>query len=261
MTESVQKGSHWSVTINNPTADDEEQIAIARQRGWKVEGQMEEGRNGTLHYQLHVNTPQVRFSAVKKQFPRAHIELARNSTALAKYVVKSDTRVGTLQEAQEKYPSLVRYWGLISDWIDRAYPWCRSPLHAEVAPQPLRLLDDATRYLVRCGYNVESMAVNPMVRAMWKSFWKEIMERHEDAKKKEAERVAAQWKVIADAHVAIPTLDDQSIPVGDNQPTNHALGAGESNRAIEYNHAPQISSTEEASVSQETDASPPDEQA
>lgn len=32
------RASCWSLTINNPTAADEEQINLARQRGWKVEG-------------------------------------------------------------------------------------------------------------------------------------------------------------------------------------------------------------------------------
>jgi len=72
----TDRATVWSVTINNPTPSDEEGIALARQRGWQVEGQKEKGSEGTEHYQLMVKTPQVRFSAVKKAFPRGHIEAA-----------------------------------------------------------------------------------------------------------------------------------------------------------------------------------------
>ena len=92
---STSRSNIWSLTINNPTADDEECIQLARQKGWKVEGQKEVGKEGTPHYQLMLKTPQVRFSAVKKLFPRAHIEIARNATALAQYVTKKTQGQGT----------------------------------------------------------------------------------------------------------------------------------------------------------------------
>ena len=88
---SQQRASVWSVTINNPTQTDEYNISEARQKGWKVEGQLERGEQGTEHYQLILRTPQVRFSAVKQVFPRAHIEVARNVGALTAYVHKEDT--------------------------------------------------------------------------------------------------------------------------------------------------------------------------
>lgn len=81
-----QRARAWSVTINNPTQTDEYDIAQARLKGWKVEGQLEKGEQGTTHYQLLVKTPQVRFSLIKKAFPRAHIEVCRNLTALTAYV-------------------------------------------------------------------------------------------------------------------------------------------------------------------------------
>ena len=108
----------WSVTINNPTPSDDEEIARARQKGWKVDGQPEVGANGTLHYQLVVKTPQVRFSQVKKAFCRAHVELARDPLALQAYVHKEDTKAGELQVAQEMYPSLSKLWELIYDQLD-----------------------------------------------------------------------------------------------------------------------------------------------
>lgn len=97
----TDRGTCWSLTINNPTQDDEDAIHIARQKGWKVEGQKERGEQGTEHYQLMLRTPQVRFSAVKKQFPRAHIELARNPSALATYVSKEETRLQPLAQTNQ----------------------------------------------------------------------------------------------------------------------------------------------------------------
>ena len=70
-----------------------------------------EGRNP--HYQLMVKTPQVRFSAVRKMFPRAHVEAAREPSALKRYVGKVESRVGALPTSQEMYPSLSKFWDLI----------------------------------------------------------------------------------------------------------------------------------------------------
>lgn len=113
----TERHSIWSITINNPTSADEEEIARARQKGWKVEGQLEKGENGTAHYQLMVSTGQVRFSAVKKAFTRAHIEPARNPQALKQYVEKEDTRIGELATANEFYPSLSKFWKLVYQYV------------------------------------------------------------------------------------------------------------------------------------------------
>lgn len=189
----TQRATTWSLTINNPCQEDEEQIELARQKGWRVSGQKEKGAAGTEHYQLMLQTPQVRFSAVKKQFPRAHIEVARNPTALSQYVAKADTRVASLPTAQEAYPSLSRYWDLIVQELDEhnyihlnyVYEnrWDRSePVWFKDAPKSytqnsLVALDDMTKILIEKGYRVESIAVNPATRAMWKTFHAEIIVR------------------------------------------------------------------------------------
>jgi len=117
----------WSVTINNPLPADDENIALAKQKsGWKVEGQLEKGENGTPHYQLMVKTPQTRFGSIKKAFPRAHIEPARDIKALSKYVSKEETRIGTLP-LNDKYPSLTVLWDLFYGFIrteQLAIPTC-----------------------------------------------------------------------------------------------------------------------------------------
>lgn len=181
------RATHWSLTINNPTDDDEECMQLARQRGWKIDGQKERGKEGTEHYQLHVQTPQVRFAAVKKMFPRAHIEIARNPSALAAYVTKEDTRVGGLVSAQEKYPSQSKFFDLIWDEIisdpgkydfrfgTRRFMHNGSTENASKAHR--RSYWAAASALIRKGYHVESMAVNPMTLSSWDAFHLALLDR------------------------------------------------------------------------------------
>jgi len=175
----------WSVTINNPGKNDEEFIAAARQKGWKVDGQLE--KVGTPHYQLIVRTPQVRFSAVKKAFPRAHIEIARNPDALASYVKKSETRIGELPKTESKYPTQASYFKMVTevlydvdkdlriDFTDGS--WYRENRKVDQDQRLLDALDEATRYLIIGGYHVETLAVNPQTRSAWKKFGMEIIRR------------------------------------------------------------------------------------
>jgi len=180
----MERSTCWSVTINNPQAADEENIALSRQKGWKVEGQKEVGENGTPHYQLIVKTPQVRFSAVKKAFPRAHIEKARNSVALEQYVHKEETRVGTLSTEQEKYPSMTKLWDLMYKYFfECGYISCNWDgtffEKATGKQKPLQLFDEAINHLIRKGYFVESMGVNPQVRGCFDRYWSSILYRCE----------------------------------------------------------------------------------
>lgn len=178
----TQRASCWSVTINNPNLKDEEEINIARQKGWKVEGQLETGEGGTRHYQLMVKTPQVRFSALKKAFSRAHIEVARNESALAQYVVKEETRTGTLLTSQEKYPSLSRYYDLVWETIlaNPNVPEFHRP--GQRFSVPNHALVRATALLIRQGYHVESFATNPMIINSWKLFHDSFLYRKETAR-------------------------------------------------------------------------------
>lgn len=198
------RSSCWSLTINNPSPSDYEEINLARQRGWKVEGQIEKGTEGTHHLQLMVRTPQVRFSAVKKMFSRAHIEPARNPTALANYVTKEDTRVGQLPTGSHKYPSLSKFWELIAielnhgheDWTaddkeafhhpdlldadayDRNKVYLYNATYDyEINRDPLRALDDATETLIGRGYYVEHHAANPSTRSSFRKWWRSILYR------------------------------------------------------------------------------------
>lgn len=195
----TERATCWSLTINNPTQKDYEEIDLARQKGWRVEGQLEQGAEGTKHLQLKLSTPQVRFSAVKKSFSRAHIEIARNPAALGTYVAKEDTRVAGLPTTQDKYPSLSRFWHLVAThWNADHDQWTyddkdafdahvsqqfhraslfRDTMDTQMESNPLRFLDTATEHLIAEGYHVESIATNPSVRLAWKKWWRSICYR------------------------------------------------------------------------------------
>lgn len=102
MTESTggTKARNWSITINNPTAEDYAAIELLKARPFCKNwiGQLEKGENGTEHIQGALKTDNVRFSQVKKALPRAHIEPAKNAIALRQYVQKEETRIAPLQQ-------------------------------------------------------------------------------------------------------------------------------------------------------------------
>jgi len=225
----TQRASCWSLTINNPTPDDEEHINLARQKGWKVEGQLEKGIEGTPHYQMKVTTPQVRFSALKKAFPRGHIEVCRDPVALGKYVTKEATRVAELPTGQAAYPSLSRFWELIyqhyntedrQGWdclsLEETAKFYDEALDEEFTRTPLVVLDRATRVLISNGFHVESLAANPSTRSMWKLYSRELIAR------------SAKLSLARDA-AALETEDRQTdsveIPVDSVSPSSITDGS------------------------------------
>lgn len=218
---STLRSTCWSLTINNPTDADEEHINLARQRGWKVDGQLEKGLEGTTHYQIRLITPQVRWSAVKKQFPRAHIEVARDPIALGKYVAKEETRVGCLPTGQDKYPSLSKLWDLIyqhynsddsSGWNvlsleDGLAEFYHEKLDMELSKEPLAVFDRAVRVLIANGYHVESIAANPSTRSMWKLYARQLMSRSHAQAAQEALQTDRQTdSVNSEQDVVVPTV-------------------------------------------------------
>jgi len=88
----------WSLTINNPTPEDDILLLNTPRFVKRVKYQKEVGENETPHYQIALQTQQVRFSQIKTWLPRAHIEPARNPQALLNYVEKTDTAVSGSQK-------------------------------------------------------------------------------------------------------------------------------------------------------------------
>lgn len=192
----TDRASCWSLTINNPTDSDMNTILPA---GWSVEGQIEVGKEGTPHYQALLKTPQIRFTAVKKVFPRAHIEPARNRSALRKYVHKDETRVATVESRVSEIPTLFDYQHTIaSRWDDDEYDlvyqaYVRRRMEKIENKEKLKELDESEvaleyvdllveRDIERGVCGVEYIAINPMWRSAWKRFYKSMVLR-ERAKK------------------------------------------------------------------------------
>lgn len=190
---SQQRGTCWSVTINNPKPCDDEAIAQARQKsGWKVYGQREKGAAGTEHYQLMVTTPQVRFSAVKKAFPRAHIELARDRVALAKYVEKEDTKVSDLPQSQEQYPSHSKVMSMYAEYVSSAYP------DGFDDKDLIKMFNEMVYHKIKEGYYLELYAVNPQILSAIKKFGRAIIRR--ELVRRQTDRQTAEI-IVPDIHI------------------------------------------------------------
>lgn len=178
----TDRASCWSLTINNPTEQDLKPTLPAK---WTLQGQIEKGEEeGTEHFQGMLTTPQVRFSAVKKIFPRAHIEVPRNRQALEKYVHKEDTRVAVVATQQSNIPTLFDYQHTVAGvWNDDDF---RTFGERELEANPRQSMDDIALAYVDsivaadierglCG--VEYIAINPMWRSAWKKFWRSLVRR------------------------------------------------------------------------------------
>lgn len=212
---STERASCWSVTINNPTDLDDDLITEANARaGWSVEGQLEQGANGTEHYQLMVTTPQVRFSSIKKAFPRAHIEAARNPKHLAKYVTKEDTRVGVLPK-NDMYPSQSSFYTLLvmvvkEEEAPKHWPTDAESLQMMVgkSKDPLEQFDTAVKTLISRGYHVEHHGCNPQVRSAWRLYRNAMITRFDLETKLAKDKLEA--KAIEDA-AALESKQDSEL--------------------------------------------------
>lgn len=172
-----RKATCWSLTINNPKESDEECVNRARQKGWRVKGQKEKGEEGTIHYQIMLNTPHIRFSAVKKTFPRAHIEVARDPIRLANYVQKEETRVGELLKDDSMYPTMSKVWHLLALYVDESDEG-RKGGYLDWNPEKwLRVWDGFIGDTIRDGLYVEHLGANPQNRSIVKLYGCDIVTR------------------------------------------------------------------------------------
>jgi len=161
--------------VNNPTEED----LKCEMPGWKLSGQYEEGEEGTRHFQGMLTTPQVRFSAVKRVFPRAHIEVARNKKALEKYTTKEDTRVGAFEPTG--VPTIFEYQRKVSQvWDKQKFEECLS-LFKDKSDDEVALIyvDSLCANMIAEGaVGLEFIAINPMWRSSWKRFYRSIITRN-----------------------------------------------------------------------------------
>lgn len=190
---SAEKGTCWSITINNPTDDDNTTWSGIHGYHWVIEakGQIERGEEGTLHLQGMLRTKSVRFAQVKKALPRAHIEKARAPAALAKYVVKEDTRVSavptvkvaTLADLQRR---MLRVTLKYCETIDQKFSVPTYLQGLELLKQYEfniqhnweRLLDECVKSLIEQGfYGIEFVVANPQIRTAFKKYLPSILYR------------------------------------------------------------------------------------
>lgn len=102
----TDKATWWSITAFSQIEID--QLNGSQYPDWvfKVYGGMEScPETGRLHFQGAIQARrQVRFSQVKQWLGSAHIEPARDKTALRRYVMKEETAVGIKKEVQNETP-------------------------------------------------------------------------------------------------------------------------------------------------------------
>lgn len=166
---SAPKSCCWSITINNPTTDDYQKVALLQTHKWVKEwkGQLEKGKEGTEHIQGMLKTEHIRFTQVKKALPRAHIEVARNAIALNQYVEKTDTRIGTIEGYKPMTPKEF-YQALLT-----------TPRDPE--EENLHFCDRVAKKAIENGaVGLEYWISNPNIRSALKNFLSSILIR-EDA--------------------------------------------------------------------------------
>lgn len=203
-----ERGTCWSITINNPKDED---LNVQMKGGWKLTGQMEKGEEGTEHYQGMLITPQERFSAVKKVFPRAHIELAKNRKALEKYVHKDESRIRTVDDISSNIPTLFDYQHQIANkWNDDEFhAVCNEVTDEEmtklgIGEIALRYVDKLVAEDIENGVNgIEYIAINPMWRSAWKKFWRSMVKRERTAKKESNQ-------IIYDAEIQQESIQEET---------------------------------------------------
>jgi hypothetical protein len=172
----MDRATCWSITINNPTEDDLYPTLPAK---WVQQGQIEMGAEGTQHFQGMLTTPQVRFSAVKKVFPRAHIEVARNKQALSAYVQKEETRLESVPNRSSNIPTLFDYQHTIAKRFDMVVFMEQCETEDKVPSDHVLDYIDAlvAEDIVKGVCGIEYIAINPMWRSAWKKFWRAMVQR------------------------------------------------------------------------------------
>lgn len=98
-----KRGRCWALTINNYVDDDIVKLESLEKQYKDSVWQSEIGESGTKHLQIGLYFKNAKtFEQVKKHFPKAHIERARNWAALKKYCNKEDTFDGKIRKDSEK---------------------------------------------------------------------------------------------------------------------------------------------------------------
>lgn len=163
------RGTAWSITLNMKNVSRErceDMIDQAKQANWGVQGQIEKGKEGTPHYQLLIKTPQVRFSAIKKIFPTAHIEKARNVKALEQYVHKEEGRVEEMKTIERKFVQFPEVRNKFFQWIiQEGYE------STGCYERKLSLWDEFIGLSIEERIECDVVGVNPQYRSIIQRYW------------------------------------------------------------------------------------------
>jgi len=205
-----ERSSKWSVTINLKTVSKETAescISHARQIGWTVLGQLEEGEVGTEHFQLAVATPQLRFSAIKKVFPTAHIEVCRDWTALIKYCQKTETRKEKLIEMKFVTFQMVR---------DKFFDFLNTTTYADLTYEltdetKTSLWDRFIGHSLENGIECDLVGVNPQYRSCIMKYWSSylVLSLHRQTDRQTQETLVPS--------INIPTTEDGLSQANDEE--------------------------------------------
>jgi len=88
------KNTNWIITHNNPKFDTQEYLAKWAPICKYVNGQLEKGKEGTVHIQAYISLKsQSRLSALKKHDKSAHFEPVKFDNGASTYCLKEDTRI------------------------------------------------------------------------------------------------------------------------------------------------------------------------
>lgn len=180
----------------------------------EAHGQIEVGEEGTPHIQGYIRTESVRFSQIKRLFPRAHIEVAKNAIAAKQYCQKADTRQEKLV-ASDINTSIHRavyeeaiHWFRYNRQGPREMNWIRAldvvlePKHAVIAmlahARDLhesiieKIYDEAICKMIISGVkHIEFIAVNNLTRSAFKKYFYALITR-EHATVQESKRIQAE---------------------------------------------------------------------
>lgn len=244
------RGTYWGPCTQYNIKSFGDQMAVAEQRGWKVDGQLEKcPTTGREHYQFYVKTPQVRESEVRKVFQGAHTELSRNKKAVENYCHKEKTREGELPVLSDKYPNQDKLLDMFVHWVKNVDPACRSwryDVEGHIKPISgqtwLIKFDEYINYAIRQGYRVESLAVNPAIRAIVKNYMESIFQRHlkEQSERRcleidrELDRQTDSQSEIM-SHLSLNAREDEDYQTEDSEETS-----GETSEGDEDSEADQV---------------------
>lgn len=178
--------AHWSLTYwftDGRNMDTLNQCLQLMPENWKLEGQIERGKNSEdkEHGQFYLKTDKTRGSKVAKYFPSTDIQEARNVIALKQYVHKEETRVAEFKTVENRSPDWRVVRDRFFDWIIETEPFyghIKDDLDERVSPR-LELWDKFINISIAEGMMVELVGVNPQYRSAVRRYWQGFISQAE----------------------------------------------------------------------------------